>query len=1156
MPQKKHVRPTDRSYRDFFHNAPIGIFITTPGGRFLDANPDLARMLGYKTPEELMDSVTDIGAQLYADPEVRNRVKHLLLKHGEVLNFECRIVRRDGTVFWVSYCVRAVRDDEGRILHFQGFLIDISERKRAEEALSESENRYRHITENMRDIVTETDAGGIILYTSPSHRTLLGDSPEEVIGRSSFDRIHPEDRGRVAAEYMDGIRTKRDRDAEYRYRHADGHYVWLRSSGRTFYDASGNLTGIIINSHDITERKRAEEELRESEERYRSIYENAIEGIYQSTPEGRYISVNPAMARLCGYASPEEMVATVTDIETQYYADSEDRRRYKRLLDEQGKIDHFEYPVRRKDGSTLWVSANARTVCNANGDIVHYEGRVQDITERKQMETERAFRNALLSAQQEASIDGILAVDSKGKIILHNKRFTEIWKVPPDVVATQSDELLLQSVRQWLVDPEAFLEKVKYLYDHQQESSRDEIPLNDGRIIERYSSPLMGADNQYFGRVWFFRDITERKRAEQELRESERQLATLMSNLPGMAYRCQNDPNWTMVFISDGAQALTGYPAADLLENRTVSYSDLVHPEDREAIWSHVQSSLERRQPFVLNYRLQRATGEERWVWEQGRGVFDAQDRLLYLEGLVLDVTDRKQAEEALRESETRYSTFISSTSDFVFLKDDRFRHIVANKALADFYGRPPEEVIGLSDFDLMPEEAARSCRASDREAVIMGSVVSTEEAVGERVFETTKFHVPLQSGKTGVGGFIRDITERKRAVEERRELEEQLRRAEKMEALGLLAGGVAHDLNNILGVMVGYSELLAEKLPEGSPTRRHADNILQASIRGAAIIQDLLTLARRGVSVSDVVDLGGIISDYLGTQEFKELRDHHPQVAFTAELTDGLLNIKGSPIHLVKTVMNLVSNAFESIAGRGKVALRTENRYLDQPIRGYDDVQEGDYVVLTVSDTGGGISAEDLGKIFEPFYTKKVMGRSGTGLGLAVVWGTVKDHSGYIDVQSTEGEGSTFTLYFPVTREKSDRDDSAVSPVSCQGGGESILVVDDVKEQRELAISMLERLGYQVEAVTGGEAAVAFLRSRKVDLVVLDMIMDPGIDGMETYRRILEIHPRQKAILASGYSETDRVRQTLEMGAGAFVQKPYILEKIGLAVRTELDRK
>jgi two-component system, cell cycle sensor histidine kinase and response regulator CckA len=267
-------------------------------------------------------------------------------------------------------------------------------------------------------------------------------------------------------------------------------------------------------------------------------------------------------------------------------------------------------------------------------------------------------------------------------------------------------------------------------------------------------------------------------------------------------------------------------------------------------------------------------------------------------------------------------------------------------------------------------------------------------------------------------------------------------------------------------------------------------------------------------------------------------------------------LNIKGSPVHLGKTIMNLVSNATEAISGPGEVIIRTKNRYIDKPVRGYDYIQEGDYAILTVSDTGSGISATDLGKVFEPFYTKKVMGRSGTGLGLAVVWGTVKDHHGYIDVQSEEGKGSTFTLYFPVTREEMVKVEKTVSPQEYRGRGESILVVDDVKEQRELVMNMLGSLQYQVEAVASGEEAVEYLKNKRPDLMVLDMIMDPGMDGMETYRRVLEINPGQKAVIVSGFSETERIRKTQEMGAGVFIRKPYILEKIGLGVRKELDKQ
>jgi PAS domain S-box-containing protein len=400
------------------------------------------------------------------------------------------------------------------------------------------------------------------------------------------------------------------------------------------------------------------------------------------------------------------------------------------------------------------------------------------------------------------------------------------------------------------------------------------------------------------------------------------------------------------------------------------------------------------------------------------------------------------------------------------------------------------------------------------------------------------------------------DITERKRAEEERKTLEERLQRAEKMEALGTLAGGIAHDLNNVLGIIVGYSELLLFKIDAASPARAYVMNIMQGGERAAAIVQDMLTLARRGVPVEQVVNLNSIITDYQKTPEFLKVISFHPQVVVQTDLEPELLNIKGSPIHLGKTLMNLVSNAAEAMANGGMLTIATGNQYMDRPVYGYDDIKEGDYVVLTVSDTGEGIPAADLKRIFEPFYTKKVMGRSGTGLGLTVVWGTVKDHNGYIDVQSEEGRGTIFTLYFPVTREEMPGDQVSMSMAEYMGNGESILVVDDVAGQRDLMARMLEKLNYQVTAVSSGEEAVAYVKSQKVDLVVLDMIMDPGMDGLDTYRKIIEIHPKQKAIIVSGFSETDRVKQAKALGAGAYVKKPYVLEKLGLAVRKELNRQ
>jgi len=399
------------------------------------------------------------------------------------------------------------------------------------------------------------------------------------------------------------------------------------------------------------------------------------------------------------------------------------------------------------------------------------------------------------------------------------------------------------------------------------------------------------------------------------------------------------------------------------------------------------------------------------------------------------------------------------------------------------------------------------------------------------------------------------ELVQRKQAEEERQKLETRLHNARKMEALGTLAGGMAHDLNNVLGGIVSYPELLLMQLPEDSPLREPISTIQKSGEKAAAIIQDMLTLARRGVDTREVVKLNDIISNHLKTPEHEKLKFFHPDVRIVTNLEENLLNIMGSPVHLSKTLMNLISNAAEAMPDGGTIVVSTQNRYIDKPVKGYEDVSEGDYVTLTVSDTGIGIPAEDIERIFEPFYTKKVMGRSGTGLGMTVVWGTVKDHNGYIDVQSTGGKGTTFILSFPVTRKEPARDETRLSIEDYMGRGEAILVVDDVEEQRKIASGMLKKLGYSVTTVSSGEEAVEYMKDHSADLLVLDMIMDPGIDGLETYKRILKLHPGQKAIIASGFSESKRVKQAQKLGAGTYVKKPYLMEQIGIAVKNELDR-
>ncbi len=401
------------------------------------------------------------------------------------------------------------------------------------------------------------------------------------------------------------------------------------------------------------------------------------------------------------------------------------------------------------------------------------------------------------------------------------------------------------------------------------------------------------------------------------------------------------------------------------------------------------------------------------------------------------------------------------------------------------------------------------------------------------------------------------DVTEMRRSEREKEKLKSRLARAEKMEALGVLAGGIAHDLNNVLSGIVSYPELLLLDLPEESPLRKPILTIKDSGIKAAAIVQDLLTLARRDVATKEVVNLNEVVDDYLHSPEYAKMMTYHPEVRLQFDAAPDLLNILGSPFNLSKAIMNLLTNAAEATKSGGEIAIVTRNSYLEQTVKGYRTLPEGDYVLVTITDTGVGIPKKDLERIFEPFYSKKVMGRSGTGLGMTVVWGTVNDHNGHIDVQSEEGKGTRFSLYFPATRQASREKGPGRSVSELMGNGESILVVDDIQEQRDLASSMLRRLGYQTHVAANGEAAVAFFKANnQADLLLLDMIMHPGIDGFETYRQIREINPDQKGIIVSGFSETDRVKKAQSLGTGAYIQKPYLLEQLGSAVKQELGRK
>jgi len=398
----------------------------------------------------------------------------------------------------------------------------------------------------------------------------------------------------------------------------------------------------------------------------------------------------------------------------------------------------------------------------------------------------------------------------------------------------------------------------------------------------------------------------------------------------------------------------------------------------------------------------------------------------------------------------------------------------------------------------------------------------------------------------------ITDVSERnknKKALQASRLFEA---RAKKMESLGLLAGGVAYDLNNILSGIVNYPELLLFELAEDHTMRRPIEIMRESGIRASAIVQDLLTVARGVAVAKEPINLSAIIEEYLYSPDFRMIEKYHPGITLSTNLAADTANIMGSRVHIRKILMNLVSNSFEASKPPGRVMISLCNRQIDASARGDSDIEEGEYVRLTVIDQGEGISSDELEMIFEPFYSKKVLGRSGTGLGLTVVWNVVQDHNGYIGVTSSS-EGTQFTLHFPITYKAEQLSEPIVDLSRLKGMGETILVVDDVSTQRLITSSIVEKLGYRVDSVPSGESALEYLQRGPVDLVILDMIMNPGISGRATYERIVQMYPGQKAIIVSGYAETDDVKEVLRLGAGMFLKKPLMIKEMATAIHEEM---
>ncbi len=588
-----------------------------------------------------------------------------------------------------------------------------------------------------------------------------------------------------------------------------------------------------------------------------------------------------------------------------------------------------------------------------------------------------------------------------------------------------------------------------------------------------------------------------------------------------------------------------------------------LHPSKISPVMQPDGKSSREKADEVMTIALEKGSNRFEWTHlckDGGETIFEVvltrvtiQDNIL-IHVVWRDINEKIAADKKLQKALAEFSAVMDTIDYGVLFMDDHLQARIVNQAFRDMWNVPDDFVAGnptmreLMEFNRYDSIYPVSDEGFDQ------YMDEREQNVRNGAISPTLFErkdgvvlqyqcVVLPDGWRMLTYF--DITELKNT-------QDQLARAQKMEVIGMMAGGVAHDLNNILSGIVSYPELLLLQLPESSPLRKPIEAIRESGKRAATVVADLLTVARGVANTRENHNINVLINEYLLSPEFVKLQSLHPDVLCTVQLEAVHAIILCSPVHIKKTVMNLMTNAIEALETSGEVHISSTNVEIDTGNPEGNNLPAGRYVVVTVQDNGPGIDDDDISHIFEPFYSKKVMGRSGTGLGLTVVWNTVEDHGGRILVKSSD-EGTSFTLYFPISTESIGSSESKQKEKLETATGEHILVVDDEPQLRDIAGQILTGLGYRITSVSSGEKAVEFMHENSADLLIIDMIMEPGMSGRQTYEKILQLYPEQKAIIASGFSESDDVRAALELGAWGFIKKPYSIAELSKTVKEAL---
>jgi two-component system, cell cycle sensor histidine kinase and response regulator CckA len=1138
---QSNLQESEIRYREIFENTSDVITVSevTGDGRItcLDCNPAWEEAYG-------IDRSAVVGRFHERLPETAEPDRKVLeqylacLRNRAPIDFEHECKSGSGVLYFHSTLI-PVRDAAGSIYRLIGVGHNITGRKLAEEAAQQANQEWERTFNAISDIITVLDDRHRILRANRAAADALGMAQQDVIGRYCYELFHGMKEPPPSCPHTQLLVDGAVHSTELAEPHLGGIYD-VRVS--PLYGQDGQVIGSVHVTRDITENKRAEEVLYEAQQLFRTLVENSPDIIARYDRECRRTYVNPMYLKVAKI-DPQELLAGSpiqrSPLPPESAAVLQDLLR--RVLD-RGAAEAIDVVWPKENNIDHWYNIYAVPEFDREGRVVSVMTVSRDITERKQAEEHLKRMIERFSLAANAARLGVWDWDIQGNDLLWDDGMYALYGIRREEFAG-AYEAWLKGVHP---DDRERCDEISRLarLGEGEYDTEFRVVWPDGSIhhLKADGQIVRDADGKPLRMTGINFDITERKQAEIALQKTNDLLRAIIEAAPTAIAALDLDGNVQSIW-NPAAERMFGWSASEVMGRLLPS----VPAESQEEFRRFRERIRSGKTLDGVEVRRQRRDGTPIDYSIYASPLHDADGLVSGNVCVLVDITERKRTEGLLRQSEEKYRTLFEESIDGVYsvLRNGEIRD--ANASFCQLFGYAREEMIGkdIRELHVEPADYPRFQKAIEKKGFVKDYEVTLRKKDGTAVdcLLSSSTRLGEDGSITEYRGILRDLTLRKA-------LQRQLLQAQKMESIGTLAGGIAHDFNNLLQVIIGYSDMLLFKKNSSDPAYEGLRAIHQAGKDGAELAKRILSFSRRLEPDARPVNLNNEIRRVKKMLE----RTVPKMIRIEILLADNLMVVNADASQMEQVLLNLVVNAHHAMPDGGRLTIETANVTLDEEYsRTHLDVEPGDYVLLTVSDTGHGMDRQVMEHIFEPFYTTKGPGE-GTGLGLAMVFGIVKSHKGHIICYSEPGTGTAFKIYLPAIAHEIEYEDSAIRQMP-GGGTETVLLVDDEQSVRKLGEEMLRMAGYKVFLATNGLEALEVYRSNRnrIALVLLDLMM-PEMGGKRCLEELLKIDPKAKVVIASGYSANGPTKDAMEGGAKGFVNKPYGMRQMLEVVRRVLD--